>query len=580
MSGRLRGLGVGTGVAFGVVHVVDRRRVSAPHYHVPKAKLEQELERFETAIQDSEAQLEVLRARAAEDGLKQVQLLLEAHAMILRDQALEGATKQKIEQERKNAEWALQDTVRSVKQLFEGLDESYFRERRSDVDIVGDRVMRNLVGAETELLNNLSEEAIVVAYDLSPADTVALAKYAARGIVTERGGPTSHTAILARAMNIPCVLGVQGVMDAAGTGDEIIVNAQTGEVALQPSEAVRGRFIGAQRRRAREEEALLKDRALPAQTLDGVEIELLGNIEVAQEAEAVLKFGGAGVGLYRTEFLCIERPDLSDANGHLQAYKEVLTKTQGLPVTIRTFDLGGDKLLHRDQVPRSRSLGLRAIRLSLQDVDAFKEQLRGILMAAAHGPVRLLLPLITQVGELRTVRALLSSVREELEAQGADAPAVPVGVMIETPASVWIADALAQEADFLAVGTNDLISFTLVVDRADEAVSHLYRPCHPAVLRALSSVCSAAQAAQKPISVCGEMAAEPFHAPLLIGLGLRTLSMTPQSIPVVKRMVRRLSAEGCAQFALEALQASTADEVEEALAARLKRWTPELFSGD
>lgn len=578
---RLQGVGVGSGVAFGKAHIVDRRRVAAPHYHVPKEKLNLELDRFEEAIRASEEQLAALRARAAGGEMGQVVLLLDAHAMILRDEALREATRQKILRDRKNAEWALSDTVREIKQLFDGLDEDYFRERRSDVDIVGDRVMRNLIGEETELLQNLPQGTLVVAYDLSPAEIMSLAKFSAKAFVTERGGRTSHAAILARALNIPCVLGAKGVMDLVGSGDEVIVNAQTGEVAAQPTDATRGYFQGAERRRAREERALLKDRELPACTLDGVSIELLGNIEVAQEAEAVIKFGGAGVGLYRTEFLCIERPELSNAADHLGAYEEVLERLDGAPLTIRSFDLGGDKLFHLSSLEleqQRRSQGMRAIRLSLKNPELFKEQLKGVLLASKRGKVRLLLPLVTQLEELREVRAHLQEVKETLEAQGHQLQAeLPVGVMIETPASAWIADLLAQEADFLAVGTNDLIGFTLALDRADEDVAHLYKPCHPAVLRTLNSVCKAAKDAQIPISVCGEMAADPYHAPLLLGLGVRALSMTPRSIPVIKRLVRKLSMRECERFAEEALGAATVHEVEEALMTNLKRWAPELF---
>ncbi len=578
---RLQGVGVGSGVAFGKAHIVDRRRVAAPHYHIPKEKLYLELERFEEAIRASEEQLAALRARAAGGEMGQVVLLLDAHAMILRDEALREATRQKILRDRKNAEWALSDTVREIKQLFDGLDEDYFRERRSDVDIVGDRVMRNLIGEETELLQNLPKGTVVVAYDLSPSEIMSLAKFSAKAFVTERGSRTSHAAILARALNIPCALGAKGVMDLVGSGDEVIVNAQTGEVAAQPTDATRGYFQGAERRRAREERALLKDRELPACTLDGVSIELLGNIEVAQEAEAVIKFGGAGVGLYRTEFLCIERPDLSNAADHLSAYEEVLEHLDGAPLTIRSFDLGGDKLFHLSSLEleqERRSQGMRAIRLSLKNPELFKEQLKGVLLASERGKVRLLLPLVTQLEELREVRAHLQEVKETLEAQGHQLQAeLPVGVMIETPASAWIADLLAQEADFLAVGTNDLIGFTLALDRADEDVAHLYKPCHPAVLRTLNRVCKAAKDAQIPISVCGEMAADPYHAPLLLGLGVRALSMTPRSIPVIKRLVRKLSMRECERFAEEALSMATVHEVEEALMTNLKRWAPELF---
>jgi phosphoenolpyruvate-protein phosphotransferase (PTS system enzyme I) len=618
---RFRGLGVCAGIAFGKVHVVDRRRVSVPHFHLPPERREKELERLENAIVASEKQFAELKRRAQESNLREVEMLLQAHALVLRDEAFRTATRDRILNEGQNAEWALKETVRKIKQIFDGLDQDYFRERRSDVDVVGDRLLRNLVGAEVELLNNLSVEAIVVAYDLSPADTVALARYAAKAFVTETGGRTSHTAILARALGVPCVLGVHGIMEVAGTGDEIVVDGSAGEVVLRPTRAMQSRFRGAERRRLKEEQALLADRHLPAETTDGVRVKLLGNIEVAKEIQTVLNHGGEGVGLYRTEFLIIERPTLYSAKDHYEAYRQVVRAVEGREVTIRTVDIGGDKFVRRsgtavpmgasagtspasdgdDLIGRSPSayeatlevtgdlnesqppvhnqnLGLRAIRLSLNDVPRFKEQLKGILLASGEGDVRILLPFVTTIEELRETREIIDDAKRELtkELKRFD-PNIKVGVMIETPGAVWIADILAKESDFFAIGTNDLIQYALAIDRANEEVAYMYRPCHPAVIRMIRAVCAAAEPLGRPVSVCGEMAAEPFHLPLLIGVGVRTLSMTATSIPIVKRLIRRLSADKCEALVAEASQLSTATEVESIVARKLQQWTPEIF---
>jgi phosphotransferase system enzyme I (PtsI) len=572
-------LGVCGGIAFGVVHVVDRRRVSVPHYHIQEPKRDREAERFERAVQKSEQQLVELGQRAQKAGFEQVRALLDAHAMILRDDALFRSTRELILNEGQNAEWALKDTVKRVKKLFDNVGEDYFRERRTDVDVVADRVLRNLVGAETDLLDNLSEDAIVVAHDLSPADTVALAKFAARAFVTEIGSRTSHVAILARAMNVPCVLGARGIMEVTGTGDQVIVDGYSGEVVLKPSGAVQGRYRGIEKRRAKEEEALLADRALPAQTTDGVTIALFGNIEVASEAEGVVKHAGEGVGLYRTEFLCLERPDVHDAGGHFEAYRQVLSVLGGKPITIRTYDLGGDKQFGEPSALPDPNpvLGLRAIRLSLRDRERFAQQLEGIMLASGVGPVRLLLPFVTGVEEVRQARALIGELADKLSREGrAFDQKMPVGVMLETPAAIMIADRLAQEVDFFSIGTNDLIQYTLAADCGNEEVAYLYRACHPAVLRMIRSACQVAMATERPLSVCGEMAGDPFHAPLLVGLGLRTLSMTPTSIPIVKRIIRRLSARECEELAAAACDMPTTRDVELALEAKIQSWTLDL----
>ncbi len=595
LTTRLQGIGVCTGIAFGKVHIVDRRRLTAPHYHVAPELRAKEVERFERAVASSEEQLKEFRARAIEAGMPQVELLLGAHGMILRDHAFYDVCKERILKEGQNAEWALKETTRGLKAAFDRLEQDYFRERRSDVDIVGDRVLRNLVGVETELLDHLSEDAVVVAYDLSPADMVSLAKYSARGFVTESGGRTSHTAILARALGVPSVVSAARIMQLAGSGDEIILDGGTGELLLRPSASMASRYRGRARRLRLEQKALLADRLLPAETSDGVRIELLGNIEVSGEVESVLLYGGEGIGLYRTEFLPIESPGVAGAEAHHTAYQRVVDAVGDRPLTIRTLDLGADKNLPfasptGDLVPSwpadrgpgtNPALGLRAIRLSLRDEPLFREQLEGILLASATKRVRLLLPFVTGIEELRRSREIIAELGRKLDGEGRPYDRqLPVGVMIETPAAAWIADLLAKEADFFAIGTNDLVQYVLATDRGNEQVAYLYRPCHPALLRILDSVSKAAAAHGRPVSICGEMAADPFHAPLLVGLGLRSLSMTARAIPLVKRMIRKLSLAECQDFAKNALSLATAGEVEQALAESLRRWAPDLFGAD
>lgn len=596
-----RGLGVAPGLAIGPVHVVDRRRVRVPRYRIRPEGRVKEVARFDRAVVAAKAQLGELRTRAQEEGLQQVSLLLEAHEMILQDDALEGATKRKVEEEGQNAEWALKNTIRELKRMFDRLEQDFFRERRSDVDIVGDRLMRILTGHRTDPLEGLPEGSVVVAHDLSPADTVALARQKVLAFVTETGGRTSHVAIMARALNVPSVLGVHGILEQAGSGDQIIVDGRTGEVVLQPAEAVVNRFATMKRRRQEEARALLADRDLPSETVDGVRIHLHGNIEVSQEIDLVLSNGGEGVGLYRTEFLLLEKPDLRGHLDHYEVYKRIVEELGGRPCVIRTLDIGGDKrdfgsgnlpasestgsspvpfLQGQDSSPNlNPALGLRAVRLSLRERPRFREQLKGILLASSDGPVRLLIPFVTTVEEVREVRAELEAAQEDLAGEGRSFDEkLPVGIMIETPAAALIADRFADDCDFLAIGTNDLIQHLLATDRGDDEVAYLYRPAHPALIRLLASISEVGREHGLPVSVCGEMAADPFFSPLMVGLGFRSLSMNPSSIPMVKRMIRRLDAKACAEFCSEAKDLKTAADVERALADRLQTWTPDLFS--
>lgn len=587
MNPAFRGLGVSSGVAFGRVQLVDRRRLSVPRQRLQPMEIAPEVQRFERAIQTSEVQLRELRGKAAQSGLSDVATLLEAHALMLRDEHLAEATKERIKLDGVNAEWALRLSMRSLRDIFDGLDDDYFRERRTDVDLVGDRLMRNLVGEEVDPLRAFPEDAVVVAYALSPADTVTLYRSAVRGFVTESGGPTSHLAILARDMSIPAVVGVTGVVEQVGTGDEIVLDGDSGEVVLRPTPEVRSRFMLVERARQARDQELLGERGLPSETTDGELVTLLGNIEVPDEVPIVLERGGEGIGLYRTEFMVLEKQRMPDADEQRVEYERVLERLRGRPLTIRTIDLGGDKLARvtaqtgLGATVLNPALGLRALRLAARDPAGLAAQLEAVLLASAHGPLRLLLPFVTGVEEVRAVKRRLAELQDQLRAAGRPtAPRVPIGVMIETPAAVEVADLLAREVDFFSVGTNDLIQYTLAVDRSNEDVAHLYRPCHPAVIRVLDRVVAVAKQAGIGLTVCGEMAAQPLHTPLLIGLGVRSLSLNAPSIPRVKRVIRRVSAPDCAALAQRVLQFSTADEVEQALRVALETWAEDVFSGE
>lgn len=580
----LQGLPISPGIAKGRVYSVDRRRVTVPRFRLAPEHRGEERVRFDQAIEQSERQLVELQSRSEDQlGLGPVFGLLKAHAMILRDSAFYDAAIQRIQEDGQNAEWAVRTTIREVKRLFDRVEHAYFRERRSDVDVVGDRVLRNLLHIPPDPLANLPAGAVIAAWDLTPADTLALGRASVAAFVIEGGGRTSHTAILARALGVPCVLGLSGLLDAVHPDQPVMVDGTTGVVVLDPDPSDISRFEGVAQRRHKEEQSLLADRELPAETQDGVRVQLLGNMEVQQEAETLVRVGAEGVGLYRTEFLHIDDVDHDDASAQANAYERVLERMEGRPVTIRTLDLGGEKDpafsvgLDYDAEPHRRTspLGLRSIRISLREPSSFRLQLEAILQASARGPVRLLFPFVTDVAELLEAHALLARAREDLRARQVEFdPDMPVGVMVETPASVVCLDHLSRHCDFFAVGTNDLISLLLAADRSDEAVAHMYRPAHPAVLRTLQSI---RRGTDLPVSVCGELAADPFMAPVLIGLGYEALSMAAASIPVVKRVVRRLQAEECRELAAELLTLETADQVEQRIHSRLKSWVPDLF---
>lgn len=574
------GTPVSPGIAFGEVYALDRRRLSLPRFRVRPERRPAEADRFTAAIEVSERQIEQLEEAASQSGLPQVATLLQAHRMILRDAAFFEEVVHRIERDGQNAEWAVRSTLREVRKLFDQVEHDYFRERRNDVDLVGDRVLRNLVGSSPDPWAELPEGAVVVASDLSPADTVVLASKHVRAFVTETGGRTSHTAIVARVLHVPCVLGIGGLMDDVATKDPIIVDGRSGTVVVRPDEGTRNRYRGLARRRREEQQALLADRDLPAETKDGFRIALYGNIEAFREVEWVDEHGGEGVGLYRTEFLYIDEPDFEEVQNQARAYARVVGALGGRPVTIRTFDWGADKEMpgafsRAGIAPGSNPvLGLRAIRWSLRERAQLRVQLEAVLRASASGPVRLMFPFVSEPSEVDAALEELRDVKERLSSEGVlFDDDLPVGAMIETPSALFCLDHLSRRLDFFAVGTNDLIQLLMAADRSNDDVGYLYRPCHPVILRVLKLV---RDVATVPTSICGEVAADPFVTPLLVGLGFSQLSMAAPSIPVVKRMVRRLEKSACEALVAECLDCTTAAQVERRVAERLSDWVPEL----
>ncbi len=568
---RLKGVGASPGIAIGRAYLIDRRKVKTPKRHITAAEVEGEQRRFDDALRRSHEQLERVKQKLAEraSGDDPFQIL-EAHQLILRDEHLVEPTLRSIATEHVNAEWALRKTVEHIKGIFDSVDDQYFRERRSDVDFVGDRVLRNLLGMEQPLAP--PPDAVVVAHELSPADIAQLQRAAIAGFLTDVGGKTSHTAILARAVELPAVVGLEDITHRVGNGDLIIIDGTEGEVILHPSAPLVAQYRGRARQHAAREEEQLKTRDLESVTRDGHRVRLMANVELNEEVPSALEHGAEGVGLYRTEFLFLGRSSIPTEEDHYQLARRVLDMVGNRPVTFRTFDLGGEKAAAAlgQHGPREANpaLGLRSVRLCLRERGLFKAQLRGLLRASVHGEVKIMFPMISGVGELREVLAVLDEVKRDLSIEGvAFRPDVPVGIMIEMPSAAMTADLLAKHVAFFAVGTNDLIQYSLAIDRVNEHVSYLYEPLHPAILRLLRFVVHSAHAAGIPVCVCGEMAGEALFLPVLLGLGVDELSMNSLAIPVVKAAIRGAEYAASCELAERVVNLPTAGEVESAVRA-------------
>jgi phosphotransferase system enzyme I (PtsI) len=572
----LVGIGASPGIAIGRCWPVDRRKVRAPKRRLGPEEVDGELARFRTALELSDLQLAEVRRKVDESqgsGLGDHSAIIDMHRMMLKDEMLVLEAQKLIREERINAEWAVKRAVRKIKGAFSDAADEYFKERRADVDFVGERVIKNLLGQQVDVDEPPPEGAIIVAHDLSPADTALLLHQRKVGaFVTDAGAKTSHTAIVARALEVPAVVAVGRITALADRGDWIIVDGARGVVIINPSAGERADYEAAQERYLEHERELLRTRDLPATTEDGVTVRLAGNIEFAEEVPSLLSHGGEAVGLYRTEFLYLQREQLPTEEEHYQDARRVLESLAPRPVTIRTFDLGGDKLpAALRSHAENPALGLRAIRYCLRQPEMFRVQLRGLLRASLHGNLRIMFPMISGIAELRAAKRVLGEVREELKREGHDLPLPPVGIMIELPSAAMIADRLALESDFFSIGTNDLIQYTIGIDRQNKDVAYLYKPLHLAVLRMLKLVCDAARDADIPVSMCGEMAGEPLNALVLLGLGLAELSMNGGSIPLVKRILRAARAEDGRALLARLLSLTAADDIEREVKNEMSR---------
>jgi phosphotransferase system enzyme I (PtsI) len=576
----LVGIGASPGIAIGETFMLNRARVAAVERHIAPEEVPAEIDAFLAACQSSRKQLEEVKQGVTDRRLAEHLYIIDTHLLILDDQLLIDDTIALIREELLNAEGALKRTLNRFREVFDAIEDEYLRERRSDIDSVGDRLLRNLMGVSQQALTGIDRKVVVVAHDLSPADTMQIDKERIIGFLTDVGGRTSHTAILARSLGIPAIVGLESVTCLVGGGVPVIIDGSAGTVIFNPSAETFKEYL--QKRQAYEylEKELLAYRMLTAETLDGCRVHLRGNIELAEEIPLALEQGAEGIGLFRTEFLYMNRSTPPTEEEQVRIYREIVERMAPHPVTIRTLDVGGDKFVAEINLTdeANPALGLRAIRFSLKERRLFKQQLRAVLRASAFGRVRVMFPMISGVAEIRACKDCLEEARAELAAENIPFdPELPVGIMIETPSAAMIAGLLAREVDFFSVGTNDLIQYCLAVDRGNEHVAYLYEPLHPAVLRALRMICEAGRAAGIEVGMCGEMAGEPLYALVLLGLGFTELSMNAHGIPRVKRIVRQIRRAEGERLLAELLELATAREITQRLEEEMARRFPELF---
>ena len=567
---RIRGIGVSPGLASGKAIVLETRATPIFRLPIPPQEVEQELARLEQAREAAHKQITEVRQRVAAAVGEAFARVFGAHLLILGDPQLLGEAAAIVRSEQVNAEWALNTVAERLLAAFARIEDPYLRERGGDVEDVHNRLQLILAGERhRHELSELSEDSLVVAHSLSPSDAALLHHERIVGFCTDVGTRTSHIAILANALQIPAVVGFHDLSKRVKGGDLLLVDGSGGEVVWRPSARELSLHRRARIELARHEKRLAGERDLPAVTLDGQEVALMANIEFPEEVDTALAQGAKGIGLYRSEFLFLSRsPELPSEEEHRAVYLSLARRVSPEEAIIRTLDLGGDKYFHEvlDKNEPNPVMGLRAIRFCLRRPDIFRTQLRGLLRASVEGNLKVMFPLVSGVDELRQARQVLEDCRREIEAEGhACARNLEVGIMIEVPSAALIADRLAREADFFSIGTNDLLQYCLALDRRNESVSYLYQPFHPALLRLLRGVISAAKDSGIEVSLCGEMASDPLAVPVLVGLGLRKLSMNALAIPEVRSAVRQVDAGRAERIVSDLLNMATAEEIESRL---------------
>lgn len=577
-----RGIAVSRGVTIAPALVLGSENFRIPQRFVSVDVVDTEVARFQEAFDQVCLEIEENEKVASAQLGNQYGAIFAAHLQLARDKKLRQEIESLIREKCHSPEYAVSKVLRNYAKVFQNLGDQYLAERAVDLYDLEKRLLRQMLGDRREELTNLTQPVLILAHNLTPSETAALDRSFVKGFATELGGHTSHTAILAGALEIPAVVGLGDFLSDIAGGETVIIDGNHGEVIIDPDEGTLERYRQSEAEFRSMHKRLESQTQLPAVTTDSLEIQVQGNIEFPEEVDQSVKYGATGIGLYRTEFLYLSGEKEPTEEDHYQAYRRVVAPNPEMPVTIRTLDLGADKL-PKSMRALSREidnpfLGLRSLRLSLQNLPLFKTQLRAILRAAVHGNIRIMFPLVSTLLELRQAKMILSDVMEDLEYQGVPFKRdVPVGMMVEVPSAALMADEFAREVDFFSIGTNDLIQYTLAVDRSNTQVAHLFSSGDPSVLKLLERIVSAARRASIPVTVCGQMSSDPIYSALLLGLGVRQLSVTPHIIPEIKEVVRHLSITQAESIAAHALTLDVARDVESYLRGELKKFFPDLM---
>jgi phosphoenolpyruvate-protein phosphotransferase (PTS system enzyme I) len=565
---RLKGINVSPGICIGKAYLVGKEGVDVVNkYYISQDNLQNEIKRFKSAVKRAKDKLQEIIETTPEE-LRQHIHILETHKVLYKDKMLYGKTIETMEKELVNAEWALKQVVSNVKRMFDSMTDPYLQGRAADIVQVSESIMQNLMGAKALDIGAIRKRVILVAADLSPAETSQIQLEKIKGLITDLGGKTSHTGIIARSLEIPAVLGLERATNLIKNDDIVIVDGTAGCVIVHPNDQTLIEFEERQSNYERYKAVISRSSHLPAETVDGIKLEVLANIELPEEVVSVINYGGDGIGLYRTEFQYLSRLQFPDEHELFDNYKDVVEVMAARSVTIRTLDISGEKGLSFASDPDEKNpvLGLRGIRYCLKNPDVFNTQLRAILRASAYGRVRILFPMISRHEEVLAAKKLLANAADSLDKEGIGFDHdIEVGIMIEVPSAAIMADVMAKDIDFFSIGTNDLIQYSLAVDRVNRQVSHLYQSLNPAIIRMIKHVADVARDNNVEVCICGEMASDPMNMPILLGLGINRLSMNPQSIPIIKKTIRSLNVKDTGLFITDILKETSETGVMEIL---------------
>ncbi len=579
----LHGTPVSSGIAIGRVYLLERDKIHVAKRQVRDEHVEREVIRFKAAVKTASDELSRIKESIPDDEVRKHAFIIDAHLLMLQDEYFSGDVVEIIRKQHVNAEWALELVVSKFLSNFDKVEDPYLRERGQDLNHIYQRLLRTMVKGKASGLDakDIRGKVIIVAPDLSPADTIQLDLHKVSGFVTDVGGRTSHTSIVARALEIPAVVGLGSVTAIARNNDTIVIDGDEGVVIINPTTEVQKAYLAKQTHLNAQRKEFLRIAKLKAETKDGFKIRVGANIELLAEMDIVERYGADGVGLYRTEYIYLSRKTLPTEMDHYHIYRKLAENRAVKYTVIRTLDLGGDKFASKIEVPKeiNPAMGLRAIRLCIKEIELFKAQLRGLLRASAYGPLRVLFPMVSGIDEVKRAKAVLAECMEELRSEKIPCnEQLKIGIMIEVPATTMITDLLAKEVDFFSIGTNDLIQYSLAIDRVNEYVSYLYEPLHPAVLRMIKKTVDDAHAGQIEVTLCGEMAGEPLYVPIMLGLDLDEVSMNAYVIPRVKKIIRGLGHSYCRDLVKEILLKESAKESEYLLRKEMAAMFPEDFA--